>query len=194
MSATASATRNAAREIEAILLVGGRPVAEKTLASVTGRSGEEVAEALSELARKYSPESSGVVLRRVAGGLQLATNPADSAAVERFRKEARPSPLSGAAHEVLSCVLYLGPMTRGALSKVRGVNSDAVVRALIERELLAEAGRDAESPGTLLDLTEDFFIATGASSRDDFPPLDSFVSGEELDRVRERIVSTGTPE
>ncbi|MBA2691698.1 MAG: SMC-Scp complex subunit ScpB [Rubrobacter sp.] len=185
----------AAREVEAILLVSGRPVPARALAAATGRAKEEVEEAVGVLEERYSPESSGIVLRRVGGGFQFATNPAASEAVERSRKEARPSPLSAAAHEVLSCVLYLGPMTRAAVAKVRGVNSDAVVRSLIERGLLAESGFDADSPGTpaLLDLTEEFHIASGSSARSDFPPLESLVSEEELDRVRDRIVAPEPP-
>ncbi|MGH3090224.1 MAG: SMC-Scp complex subunit ScpB [Rubrobacteraceae bacterium] len=179
---------SAVREIEAILLVSGRPVPLRMLAGVTERPEEEIEDALLSLGEKYSPENSGIVLRRVAGGHQLATSPECSSVVERFRKEARPSPLSAAAHEVLSCVLYLGPMTRAGISRARGVNSDAVCRGLIERGLLAESDSDAGAPA-LLDLTEDFFIASGASSREDFPPLDSLVSEDELERVRERVVS-----
>lgn len=185
----------AAREVEAILLVSGRPVPVRDLAAATERPREEVEAAIPDLERRYSPENSGIVLRRVAGGYQLSTNPGCSEAVERFRKEARPSPLSGAAHEVLSCVLYLGPVSRGAVSKVRGVNSDAVVRGLIERGFIAESGSDANLPGSpaLLDVTEEFFVATGSSDRSDFPPLDSLVSEEELDRVRERVLSPEAP-
>jgi segregation and condensation protein B len=75
---------------------------------------------------------------------------------------------------------------------VRGVNSDAVVRSLIERGLLAEVGTDRASPGSpaLLGVTEEFLSATGASSRDDFPPVDSLVTQEELSRVRERLASS----
>ncbi len=186
---------SAAREVEAILLVSGRPAPARALAAATGRTTEEVEDAVSVLEERYSPERSGIVLRRVGGGFQLATNPESSAAVERFRREARPSPLSGAAHEVLACVLYLGPMTRAAVSKVRGVNSDAVARSLIERGLLAESGFESDSPGTpaLLDLTEEFHIASGSSTRADFPPLESLVSEDELDRVRERIVAPNPP-
>src|SRR5918994_2793550 len=97
-----------------------------------------MASALENLSERFAPENSGIVLRRVAGGYQLSTNPGCSGAVERFREEARPAPLSNAAHEVLACALYLGPLTRGAISRMRGVNSDAVVRNLLERGLLAE--------------------------------------------------------
>jgi len=150
--------------------------------------------ALGTLAVRYAPETSGIVLREVAGGYLLSTNPACSGAVERFREEARPTPLSGAAHEVLACALYLGPLTRGAISRVRGVNSDAVVRSLIERGLLVEVGADREAPGSpaLLGVTDEFLAATGAHSREDFPPVNSLVTREELSRVRDRLASSGT--
>lgn len=182
---------NATALVEAILLVSPRPVNPQALRSATGLSHAELRAALTALEIRYAPETSGIVLRHVAGGYQLATNPACAEAVERFREEARPAPLSSAAHEVLSCALYLGPLTRGAVSAVRGVNSDAVVRSLLDRGLLAEAGVDADSPGSpaLLTVTEDFLAAAGASSRDDFPDLDSLVGAEELARVRERLGS-----
>jgi segregation and condensation protein B len=182
-------TPKASHVIEAILLSSARPVGRDALRSATGLSEEEISSALADLAQRYSPQRSGIVLRNVAGGYLLLTNPTCAPAIERFREESRPAPLSGAAYEVLSCVLYHGPLTRGAVSRVRGVNSDAVVRTLLDRSLLAEVGTDNESPGSpaLLDVTEDFLLAAGAASREDFPPLASLVSEEELSRVRERI-------
>ena len=181
---------NASQLVEAILLSSARPVPLKTLISAAGLPEEKLGPALAYLAQRYSPESSGIVLRNVAGGYLLSTNPVCSFAVERFREEARPAPLSGAAYEVLSCALYHGPLTRSAISRVRGVNSDAVVRNLLDRGLLAEVGADRAHPGSpaLLDVTDDFLLAAGAASREDFPPLDSLVGEEELTRVRERLV------
>jgi segregation and condensation protein B len=155
-----------------------------------------VRSALSELALRYSPGESGILLREVAGGYLLSTAPGCSPAVERFRDEARPAPLSGAAHEVLACALYHGPLARSAISGVRGVNSDAVVRNLLDRGLLAEVGTDRDAPGSpaLLDVTEDFLIASGATSREDFPPLETLVGEEELARLRERLhIADETP-
>jgi segregation and condensation protein B len=182
-------TPKASHLIEAILLSSARPVGPDALRSATGLPEEEISSALADLAQRYSPQRSGIVLRNVADGYLLLTNPACAPAIERFREESRPAPLSGAAYEVLSCALYHGPVTRGAISRVRGVNSDAVVRTLLDRGLLAEVGADHESPGSpaLLDVTEDFLLAAGAASREDFPPLASLVSEEELYRVRERI-------
>jgi segregation and condensation protein B len=189
-------TPKASHLIEAILLSSARPVGPDALRSATGLPEEEISSALADLTQRYSPQNSGIVLRNVAGGYLLLTNPACAPAVERFREEARPAPLSGAAYEVLSCALYHGPLTRGAISRVRGVNSDAVVRTLLDRGLLAEVGTDYESPGSpaLLDVTEDFLLAAGAASREDFPPLGSLVSEEELSRVRQRIAqASGEP-
>jgi segregation and condensation protein B len=180
--------------VEAVLLVSASPLSSSDLRSATDLKESELERAIACLRERYAPEASGIVLRDVAGGYLLSTNPACSEAVERFRREARPAPLSGAAHEVLACALYLGPLTRGAVSRVRGVNSDAVVRSLIERGLLIEVGTDREAPGSpaLLSVTDEFLAATGASSQVDFPPLDSLVTHEELSRVRERLALSGT--
>jgi segregation and condensation protein B len=181
--------------IEAVLLVSATPISPPDLSSATGLSKEEMGAALENLTERYAPETSGIVLRNVAGGYQLYTNPGCSGAVERFREEARAAPLSNAAHEVLACALYLGPVTRGAISRVRGVNSDAVVRNLLERGLLSEVGADHEAPGSpaLLSVTDEFLAATGSSSTDEFPPLGSLVTPEELSRVHERLTAAATP-
>lgn len=180
---------NAASLIEAILLVSPRPVTLAALLSATALPEAAVRAAVEELEQRYSPGSSGIVLRWVAGGYQLTTNPLCADVLERFREEARPAPLSGAAHEVLACVLYLGPLTRAGINAARGVNSDAVVRGLLDRNLLLEAGHDPTRPGApaLLDVTEDFLLAAGARDRDDFPALDALVDPEEIARVRERV-------
>jgi segregation and condensation protein B len=181
--------------IEAVLLVSAGPISPPDLSSATGLSKYEMENALGTLAERYAPETSGIVLRNVAGGYQLSTNPGCSGAVERFREEARPAPLSNAAHEVLACALYLGPLTRGAISRVRGVNSDAVVRNLLERGLLTEVGTDHEAPGSpaILGVADEFLAATGSSSTDNFPPLGTLVTPEELSRVHERLTSASTP-
>ncbi len=186
------ATPKASHLIEAVLFSSAWPVGPDAISSATGLPEEEISCALADLAQRYSSRKSGIVLRNIGGGYLLSTNPACAPAVERLREEARPAPLSGAAYEVFSCTLYHGPLTRAAISRVRGVNSDAVVRNLLDRGLLAEVGTDHESPGSpaLIDVTEEFFVAAGAASREDFPPLDSLVGDEELARVRERLAQT----
>lgn len=180
---------NAEKVIEALLFVSSQPVDVDTLCQAALLSELEVLSALEGLEHRYSMDNSGIVLHAVAGGYQLLTNPDCAEAIERLRGEARPAPLSSAANEVLASVLYLGPLTRAGISAVRGVNSDAVVRALLERGLLQEAGVSHEAPGApaLLDITPDFLLAAGAVDRHDFPSLDTLVTLEELEQVRERV-------
>jgi segregation and condensation protein B len=175
--------------IEAILLVSAQPVTLSVLLLATKRPEADIREAINKLKKSYSPEASGIVLREVAGGFQFATNPLCAGFLEMFRQEARPSPLSGAAYEVLTCVLYLGPLTRADINVARGVNSDAVVRNLLDRNLLAEVGPAKARAGTpaLLDITEDFLLAAGAHDRDDFPTLEALVGPEEIARLHERV-------
>jgi segregation and condensation protein B len=196
MSESERGLPKASHLIEAVLLTSAHPVSLGALHSATGLPEGVLSSALADLAQRYSPQESGIVLRHVAGGYLLSTNPSCAPAVERSREEARPAPLSGAAYEVLSCALYHGPLTRGAISRVRGVNSDAVVRNLLDRSLLAEVGTDHAHPGSpaLLDVTEAFLVAAGAASREDFPPLDSLIGEEEIARVRQRLSETEPPE
>lgn len=181
--------------VEAVLFASSHPLDAATLASATLLSRDEVHEALSRLDVRYAPGRSGIVLRRVAGGYQLASSPECSGAIERLRGESRPAPLSAAATEVLAAVLYFGPLTRAAVSASRGVNSDAVVRSLIDRGLLAAVGSDSDSPGApaTLDVTGQLLAAAGASSREDFPALESLVEEDELQRVRERVAGASEP-
>ena len=176
--------------IEAVLFASSRPVNAATLASAAQLSREDVEEAISSLRNRYSPESSGILLREVAGGYQLTSSPECAEAVERLRGESRPSPLSGAATEVLAAVLYFGPLTRSEVSASRGVNSDAVVRSLLDRGLLTESSPETPGAPASLDVTEQFLVAAGVSSREDFPALDTLVEQEELDRVRERVAGS----
>ncbi|HZC18900.1 MAG TPA: SMC-Scp complex subunit ScpB, partial [Rubrobacteraceae bacterium] len=75
------------------------------------------------------------------------------------------------------------------INVTRGVNSDAVVRNLLDRNLLAEVALAKTRAGTpaLLDVTEDFLLAAGARGRDDFPTLETLVDPEETARLRERV-------
>lgn len=181
--------------VEAILFSSATPVPLTSLAQAAGLTEPEARSALEDLATRFSGLDSGIVLREAAGGFTLTTNPSCAGAVERFRDEAPPPRPSSAALEVISCALYLGPLTRATISSVRGVNSDALVRNLLDRGLLAEIGVEEGSPGApaLLDITPDLLLAAGVATRDDFPSLDELVSTEDLARLRERLAVPAPP-
>src|SRR5207344_1362217 len=98
------------------------------------------------LAKALDDRGSGLVLRNVAGGWRMFTHPDTEAIVEQFVLSSRQARLTKAALETLAIVAYKQPVTRHQVSGIRGVNADGVLRALVDRGLIEEAGRD-EGPG-----------------------------------------------
>jgi len=112
------------------------------------------------------------VLRNVAGGWRLYTHPDAAPIVERFVLSSRQARLTKAALESLAIVAYKQPVTRHQVSAVRGVNSDGVLRALVDRGLVEEAGRE-ETPGrpVLYATTPQFLERLGLPSLAALPSL-----------------------
>ena len=114
----------------------------------------------------------GLALQRHSDRLQLTTAPTSAAVVERYLGAPPPTRLSRAALEALAVVAYRGPVTRGEIDAVRGVNSDSAVATLLGRGLVAEAGR-RETVGrpTLLAITPECLQYLGLRSISDLPAL-----------------------
>ena len=163
--------------IEAVLLVVDEPVAEVTLAQVLERPKDEVRATLRELAEDYLAVGRGFELREIAGGWRLYTNPACAAIVERFVLDGQQARLTQAALETLAVVAYKQPVSRARVSAVRGVNCDGVMRTLVTRGLVEEAGMDAESGATLFRTSSYFLERLGMSSLEELPPLAPYLPG-----------------
>jgi segregation and condensation protein B len=134
------------RTLEALLFVSDEPLTTSVIAQALEIERKE-AEALCErLAAQLDDRGAGVVLRNVAGGWRLFTNPDSATEVERFVLSSRQARLTKAALETLAIVAYKQPVTRHQVSSIRGVNSDGVLRALQDKGLVEEAGRE-ETPG-----------------------------------------------
>lgn len=157
--------------IESVLLVADQPVAAATLAQVLDASHADVDATLTSLAQAYDGRASGVDLRQVAGGWRLYTRAECSPWVERFVRDGQQARLTQAALETLAVVAYRQPVTRGRISAVRGVNVDGVVRSLVARGLLAEAGVDTDSAGTLYVTTPLLLEKLGLGSLEQLPSL-----------------------
>jgi segregation and condensation protein B len=132
----------------------------------------EVEELCEQLARSYEERGGGLVLRSIAGGWRLTTSPAAAAVVERYVVSSRHTRLTKAALETLAIVAFKQPVTRHQISAIRGVNSEGVLRALIDRGLVAEVGRE-EGPGRpmLYGTTPEFLERLGLPSLSALPPL-----------------------
>jgi segregation and condensation protein B len=163
---------DAGRVLEAVLFLADEPMTSATLAGVVELPRPEVERTLEALAESYDRRASGLILRRVAGGWRLFTHPEVSAHIERFVLSSRHARLTKAALETLAIVAYKQPVTRHQISSIRGVNSEGVLRALADRGLVLEVGRD-EGPGraVLYGTTPEFLERLGVASLADLPPI-----------------------
>jgi len=161
--------------LEAVLMVADQPLDHLTLASAVGRPPGEVAEALEALAVEYAEQGRGFDLRNVAGGWRFYTREEYAPVVERFVLDGQQARLTQAALETLAVVAYLQPVSRARVSAVRGVNVDGVMRTLVTRGLVEEAGYDGETTATLYRTTSYFLERIGVPSLTDLPELAPFL-------------------
>ena len=161
--------------LEAILLVADEPVPLVVLAQVLERPRNEVEAELRDLAAAYVAEGRGFDLREVAGGWRFYTREDCAPLVERFVTDGQEVRLTHAALETLAVVAYRQPVTRARVSAVRGVNVDAVMRTLLARGLITEAGTDRETGAILYRTTGYFLERLGLASLEDLPDLAPFL-------------------
>jgi len=154
-----------------VLLVVDTPTSVLTLAQVLGRSVPEVDRALRSLQEDYDAGGRGIDLREVADGWRLFSRDDYAIYVERFVLDGQQARLTQAALETLAVIAYRQPVTRARVSAVRGVNVDGVVRTLLARGLVAEAGQDADSAATLYRTTPLLLEKLGLSSLEELPAL-----------------------
>ncbi|WP_372451503.1 SMC-Scp complex subunit ScpB [Pseudonocardia oceani] len=157
--------------LEALLLVVDAPTEAESLALALGLPVVRVTEALVRLARGYADARRGIDLRHVGGGWRFYTRDAYAPYVERLLLDGQRAKLTRAALETLAVIAYRQPVTRARVSAVRGVNCDGVLRTLVSRGLVQEAGIDGATQGTLFRTTELFLERLGLSSVEDLPPL-----------------------
>src|SRR5215467_5111769 len=170
--------------LEAVLLVADEPVPASVLADVTRHPAAEISAALHELAAAYTAERRGFDLREVAGGWRLYTRDECAEVVERFVGDSQEIRLTQAALETLAVVAYRQPVSRARVSAVRGVNCDGVIRTLVLRGLVEEAGTEGETGATLFRTTPYFLERLGLVQLSDLPDLTQFLPDsldEELD-------------
>jgi len=175
-----------ARTIEALLVVASAPLSMEELAAAAGDEVERVETALALLTERYREGRSGIVLEQVAGGWGLRASREAAEACARLFERPVERGLSAAALETLAVVAYLGPVTRPEIARVRGVAVDSVVAGLLERGLVAEAGRDANGAGAVRYRTTPLFERVfGLESLSALPRLDDL--GGDAAEIRERL-------
>ncbi|CAN5309005.1 SMC-Scp complex subunit ScpB [soil metagenome] len=171
--------------LEAVLMVADQPLDTVSLATAVGYPPKEVEGALTALAEEYDDQDRGFELRNVGGGWRFYTRPAYAAAVESFVLEGQQARLTQAALETLAVVAYKQPVSRARVSAVRGVNVDGVMRTLLNRGLVEEAGHDPSTGANLYRTTAYFLERIGIDSLDDLPELAPYLP--ELDTLEDEL-------
>jgi segregation and condensation protein B len=179
------------RVVEALLFLSPEPVSAERLAEACEVGEGEVIEALARLREHYAEGWRGVVLREVAGGFALATDPVAEPAARRLLARPRTPPLTQAQAECLSVVAYLQPVSRPEIARIRGVASESAVGTLVERGLIEESGRSRF--GAVLYRTSELFQKLfGLATLDALPDPAAFdPSPEERGELRERLLRAG---
>jgi segregation and condensation protein B len=161
--------------LEAVLMVADQPLDDVSLATAVGYPVGEVTSALADLAAEYDEACRGFELRNVAGGWRYYTREEFAPVVERFVLEGQQARLTQAALETLAVVAYKQPVSRSRVSAIRGVNVDGVMRTLLTRGLVEEAGMDGETGAHLYRTSTYFLERIGVTSLDELPELAPYV-------------------
>jgi segregation and condensation protein B len=176
-----------ARILEALLFLSPEPAGVLDLAECCETSTEEVEAALAELAQR----DGGLLVREVAGGWTLATDPVAENAARRLLAKPRTPPLSPAQAETLSIVAYLQPVSRPEVARIRGVASDSATATLLERGLIEESGR-SQFGAVLYRTTPLFLKLFGLTAIEQLPdPATWDPTPEEEADLRDRLLRAG---
>jgi segregation and condensation protein B len=178
--------------IEAVLMVVDEPVSAQDLAAALGVPEPQVKATLIALAAEYRGAEGarvrGFEVREAAGGWRMYSAPQFYPVVEEFLREGRTARLTQAALETLAIIAYRGPISRGRIGAIRGVGVDSVVRTLLSRGLIDEAGTDPETGAILYATTALFLERMGMTSLDDLEALAPHLPGQDaIAEIQEHI-------
>jgi segregation and condensation protein B len=179
------------RIVEAVLFLSPAPVSVSDLAEACESSEAQVQSALDILEEELAEGKRGVVLKEVAGGLTLATDPIAEAAARRLLAKPRTPPLTQAQAETLAIVAYLQPVSRPEIARIRGVASESAVATLTERGLIEETGR-SRFGAVIYRSTPLFEKLFGLRSLEELPDPSRFDPTPEVEAgLRERLLRAG---
>jgi len=180
-----------ARTVEALLFLAPDPVPVGELIEACEVSEVQMRNALDLLAEELAPGRRGLVLREVAGGYALATDPTAETAARRLLAKPKTPPLTPAQAETLAIVAYLQPVSRPEIARIRGVSSESGVQTLAERGLIEEAGH-SRFGAVIFRTTPLFERLFGLEGLADLPDVSAFdPTPEDAAELRERLLKAG---
>jgi len=167
--------------LEALIFISGDPVSAKDLSKLTEIPEQDITALLREIMSEYNNRRGGLLIAEVANGYQMVTNPDFSPWIKKLRKTTASSKLSQAALETLAIIAYKQPLTKPEVEDLRGVNSDGVVKSLLEKRLIKILGKK-EVPGKplLYGTSREFLQFFGLKDLSELPTLKELKREEEL--------------
>ena len=168
--------------VEAVIYITDEPLSADQIATALRQPAARVGEVLTELTAEYNRPDRGLTLREVAGGYKMSTKPEHHEAVRSFVKNLKPAlKLSLPALETLALIAYKQPITAPEIMEVRGVQGAGVLKTLLDRKLIATAGRKTVLGKPILyKTTKEFLVQFGLKDLSELPTLKEF---EELGRL-----------
>lgn len=161
--------------VEALIFVADEPITVRTIAEILEEDKESVQAAVEALSDEYENRESGLQIREVGGGWQLATRTELHETVRKFLKTKPSAKLSLAALETLAVIAYKQPVTIPEILDIRGVQSASAIKTLLEKRLIVTKGHK-ETVGRPMQYgtSKDFLIQFGLKDLNDLPSIEDF--------------------
>jgi len=168
--------------LEAIVYITDEPLTAQQIAAAIAQPIDKIKRILDQLVEEYGKPEHGLTIREIAGGYKMATKAENHEAVRAFVKKLTPPlKLSLPALETLAVIAYKQPVTTPEIMDIRGVQGAGVLKTLLDRKLIAEAGRkDVVGRPITYKTTKEFLVQFGLKDLSELPTLKEF---EELGRL-----------
>lgn len=165
--------------LETLLFVSGEPLMLSELKNTTDLPEPELKQLLDEMMEEYKERNSGLLIVEIANGYQIVTNPHYAQWIKKFKNTAASGKLSMPALETLAIIAYKQPIIKAELEQIRGVNSDGVIKTLLDRRLIKIMGRK-EVPGKplLYGTTREFLQYFGLKDLTELPTISELTREE----------------
>lgn len=161
--------------VEALIFVADEPVTAKLLAEVLDEERDRVTAAVEELQREYGARESGLQIREIAGGWQIATRTEFHEEIRTFLKTRPSAKLSIASLETLAVIAYKQPVTVPEILEIRGVQSATSIKTLLDKRLIVAKGRkEAVGRPMMYGTSKDFLIQFGLKDLSELPSIEDF--------------------
>src|SRR5256885_13708361 len=161
--------------VEALIFVADEPITSRVIAEVLNEDKGSIEAAVEELRREYEARESGLQIREIAGGYQIATRTEFHEEIRAFLKTRPSAKLSLASLETLAVIAYKQPVTVPEILEIRGVQSATSIKTLLDKRLIVAKGRK-ETVGRPMQYgtSKDFLIQFGLKDLSELPSIEDF--------------------